>query len=51
MMEKEEKKKLAEMTKKGKENLSCTSGDGEVEIDAGSLQERRPSRQRRDNTK
>ena len=51
MMEKEEKKKLAEMKKKGKENLR-SSGEGvaggEGEMDGDSAQEeRRGSRQRK----
>ena len=52
MMDKEEKKKLAEMKKKGKENL-CSSGErggvegeGEMECD-DALEERRVSRQRK----
>ena len=53
MMEKEEKKKMAEMKKKGKENL-CRSGEGggvegegEMECCDDTLEERRVSRQRK----
>ena len=47
MMEKEEKKKLAEMNKKGKENLCSDKGEeGEMEVD-GAMEDKRTSRQRR----
>ena len=52
MMAKEEKKKLTEMKKKGKENLGSSGegggaeGEGEMECDEG-MEERRVSRQRK----
>ena len=51
MMEKDEKRKLAEMKKKGKENL-CSGGEGGVEGEGGrecddATEERRVSRQRK----
>ena len=50
MMEKEEKKKLAEMAKKGKENVFSNDGGEEMECDGregDQLDERRGTRQRK----